>query len=118
VALSHWLPFGALEVRALGYRRAGVTGARTSRIDVVTVEECADTGSALVRHSTWHLVDATGRTLGVAGAKAVDHQPTEDIPRRLEPSQCMQTELAIGVPQRSVAAAVKDGRHDTWDLAR
>lgn len=117
VGMAEWLPFGALDVRAMGYQKAGASGARDSRIDIVTVEECADTGRSTVRHTTWHLVDAAGHTLGVAGGKIVGGHPTEDIPRRLDPPHCIQTRLAIAVPPSSVPVAVKDGSHNTWVLA-
>jgi hypothetical protein len=118
VGMSEWLPYGALDVRALSYKKGRVSiGTFRSRLDVVTVEECADTGSAVVRHRTWHLVDASGHTLGSAGAKLVGNSPSEDIPQHLTPGNCLQTELVIQVPWRSVPVAVKDGANNTWVLA-
>ncbi len=122
VGMSEWLPFGDLDVRALDYRRSGVSsagagGRRGDRIDVVTVEECAASGSVEVPHHTWHLVDAAGKTVGTAGAKIVGGAPTEDIPETLASGQCMQTMLAVGVSSGSVPVAVKDGPADTWVLA-
>lgn len=121
VGMSEWLPFGRLNVRALDYRRSGVpssgAGARHGdRVDVVTVEECAASGSLAVPHHTWHLVDAAGRTVGTAGAKIVDGTTTEDIPETLASGQCRQTMLAIGVPSGSAPVAVKDGPSDIWVL--
>lgn len=118
VALSSWLTFDGLEVRAIGYRRAGVASGGADRIDVVTVEECATTSTDAVAHHTWHLVDAAGKTLGVAGAKIVHRVPTEDIPRELAPGGCRQTQLAIAVAESAVAAAVKDGPAATWLLTQ
>ncbi len=117
VGLSEWLPFGSLNVRATGYERAGVGHAATgTRIDVVTVEECATSSTVTVRHQTWHLINAAGRTLGVAGGKIVNGQPTEDIPRQLSPGECDETMLAIGVPGDATAVAVKDGTENAWLL--
>ncbi len=116
-ALGESLQVGALEVRALDYRKAAFNGAATgTRVDVVTVEECAEGGSARVQHQTWHLVDAEGRTLGVAGGKMVNGNPTEDLPETLYAGQCVTTMLAIGVPAGSTPAAVQDGPDDTWLL--
>jgi hypothetical protein len=112
------VPFGGLEVRAVDYREAGYRGAASgTRVDIVTVEECAPSGSARVAHQTWRLVDVEGRTLGVAGGKMVNGHPTEDLPQTLAAGQCLTTMLAIGVPAGSVAAAVRDGPEAAWVLA-
>ena len=116
VGMAEWLPFGRLDVRALGYRRAAVQSNGADRIDVLTVEECAESGPVAVPHVTWHLVDAAGKTLGVAGGKIVNGQPTEDIPKTLSTGQCQQTDLAIGVPRSSEPSAAKDGPRNTWIL--
>lgn len=115
--MSLWLGYGGLSVRALEYHRAGASGARGSRIDVVLVEECAVSGTSTVRHTGWHLVDAEGRTLGFAGGKVIGRHPIEDIPRTLAPGQCQRTSLAIAVPPDSAPVAVKDGARNTWILA-
>jgi len=115
--LGQALQVGALEVRALDYDEAGYQGAATgSRVDVVTVQECAAGGSATVQHRSWHLVDSDGRTLGVAGGKMVGGHPTEDLPRSLAPGECLTTALAIGVAADAVAVAVLDGPDDAWAL--
>lgn len=115
--LSESLRFGSLQVRAISYDRSGVGGAANgTRLDVVTVEECASGATAQVQHRTWHLVSADGRTLGVAGGKVVDGHPTEDLPRTLYAGQCLQTKLAIGVPVGSTPVAVMDGPSNTWTL--
>ena len=118
VELSESLPFGALEVRALDYQKAGFGGGATgTRVDIVTVEECAEGGSTRVRHRTWRLVDSAGRTLGVAGGKIVNGNPTEDLPETLSSGECRATMLAIGVPNGSTPVAVQDGADDMWTLA-
>ena len=118
VALGASLTFGRLEVRALDYQKAGFDGAATgTRVDVVTVEECAEGGSARIHHDTWRLVDAGGHTLGVAGGKIVNGNPTEDLPETLAAGQCVTTKLAIGVPAGSVPLAVQDGPDAVWVLA-
>lgn len=118
VAMSETLSFGGLEVRAIAYRKAGNTVAATgTRVDIVTVEECAGSGSARVQHRPWRLIDAAGKTLGVAGGKIVNGHPTEDLPVTLPPGHCIQTRLAIGVPAGSVPVAVMDGPDNTWILA-
>ena len=112
------LRFGGLEVRAVDYREDGYQGAATgTRVEILTVEECATSGSATVSHQTWRLVDADGRTLGAAGGKMVNGHPTEDLPQMLASGQCLTTMLAIGVPADSIAVAVRDGPDDTWVLA-
>jgi xanthine/CO dehydrogenase XdhC/CoxF family maturation factor len=104
-------------VRALDYRAAGFDGAASgTRVDVVTVEECAEGGSAEVRHQTWRLLNADGRILGAAGGKIVNGNPTEDLPQTLSAGQCLTTKLAIGVPAGSAPVAVQDGPDDTWLL--
>ncbi|MEJ7630261.1 MAG: hypothetical protein WKF54_11785 [Nocardioidaceae bacterium] len=116
--MSEPLRFGTLQVRPLAYRRAGFDGAATgTRVDIVTVEECAAAGFARVRHRTWHLVDAAGEPLGFAGGNIVNGNPTEDLPVSLSPGQCIDTKLAIGVPAGSTPVAVKDGPDNTWVLA-
>lgn len=116
-ALGESLRFRDLEVRALDYRKAGFDGAATgTRVDVVTVEECADGGSARVQHRTWRLVDAEGRTLGVAGGKIVNGNPTEDLPEVLSPGQCVTTMLVIGVPAGAEPTTVQDGPDAVWVL--
>jgi hypothetical protein len=115
--LGESLRFGGLEVRALDYRKAGYQGAATgTRVDILSVEECAEAGSANVQHQTWRLVDSGGRTLGVAGGKIVNGHPTEDLPQTLAAGQCITTLLAIGVPAGSMPVAVQDGPDDTWLL--
>jgi hypothetical protein len=115
--LGESLRFGSLEVRALDYRKAGFEGGATgTRVDVVTVEECAEGGSTRVQHQTWRLVDGSGRTLGVAGGKIVNGNPTEDLPETLAAGQCLTTALAIGVPAGSAPVAVQAGPDDTWVL--
>jgi len=104
--------------RALDYQKAGFGGGATgTRVDIVTVEECAEGGSTRVRHRTWRLVDSAGRTLGVAGGKIVNGNPTEDLPETLSSGECRATMLAIGVPNGSTPVAVQDGPDDTWTLA-
>jgi hypothetical protein len=110
-------PLGPLDVRVIGYRRAGYRGAAAgTRVDLVKVQECAARGPTLVHHRTWRLLDADGRTLGRAGGKMVGGVPSEDLPHALAPGECLTTTLAIGVPARSVASLAQDGAHDTWTL--
>ncbi len=117
VDLGESLPFGGLEVRATDYRKAAYRGAATgTRVDVVTVEECAESGSETVHHQTWRLIDADGQTLGVAGGKMVNGHPTEDLPQSLSAGECLTTMLAIGVPAGAGAVAVQDGPDDVWAL--
>jgi hypothetical protein len=110
--------FGGLEVRALAYRKAGFDGAATgTRVDIVTVEECARGGPARVHHDTWRLLGPGGRRLGVAGGKVVNGNPTEDLPETLAAGQCVTTKLVIGVPAGSTPVAVQDGPTAVWVLA-
>ncbi|MDQ1428499.1 MAG: hypothetical protein QOK39_1975 [Acidimicrobiaceae bacterium] len=118
VAMSDWLPLRGLRVRALDYRRAAVTGAAAgTRVDVITVEECASAKRARVDHRSWRLVARSGRTLGAAGGKIVNGTPTEDFPRTLSAGQCVETTLAVGVPRGSVPVTARDGPDDAWVLA-
>jgi hypothetical protein len=115
--LGESLQVDGLHVRALDYRKAGFAGAATgTRVDVVTVEECAEAGSVRVQHQSWRLLDADGHALGAAGGKIVNGNPTEDLPQTLAAGQCLTTRLAIGVPAGSTPVAVQDGPDDTWRL--
>ena len=118
VGMSDWLPLRGLRVRVLDYRKAAVGGAAAStRVDVITVEECATRKPTRVDHRSWRLLNRSGRILGSAGGKIVGGIPTEDIPRTLSAGQCERTRLAVGVPRGSAPVAAKDGPDDVWVLA-
>ncbi len=71
-----------LNVRVLGYKRSALPkpNAKT-RLDVITVEECAPAKHSLVvPHNHWMLVDSDDVILGRAGAKLVHGKAIEDTP--------------------------------------
>lgn len=116
--MSATLPVGALDVRIVGYRESGYRGAaQGTRVDILTVQECAVRGSARVRHTAWALLGADGARLGSAGGKMVNGAPTEDLPRLVPAGQCVTTPLAVGVPADADVVAARYGPDAVWILS-
>jgi hypothetical protein len=115
---AEWQEYHRLNVRVLGYKRSALPkpNAKT-RLDVITVDECAPAKHSLVvPHNHWVLVDSNNEIIGRAGAKVVHGKATEDIPKRLAAGACRRSDLVIAVPYFAIPVVVRDGTVATWTI--
>jgi hypothetical protein len=115
---GEWQEYHRLNVRVLGYQRSALPkpNAKT-RLDVITVEECAPAKHSLVvPHNHWVLVDSNNEVIGRAGAKVVHGKATEDTPVRLAAGACRRSDLVIAVAYFAIPDVVRDGTVATWSI--